>query len=88
MLRVLRCVLRFRLCFCLAVVMCHVRAVRFVHALCSDVVVIVPALWFCVLFLLLFALFVGCCLFFVCVFMLPFAVLGIRLLEITCLFLF
>ena len=66
--------------------MCHVRAFRFVHALCSDVVVRVSALWSCSLFSLLFALFGGCCfsLLFSCF---PFSRFGNRLLEVTGLFL-
>ena len=46
----------FSLMLCLVVIMCHVRAVRFVHALCSDVVVLVSALLSLVLFLPLFCL--------------------------------
>ena len=62
MLRVLRCVLRFRSCFCRCMVMGRVRAFCVVHALCSDVVVRVSALWSCSLFSLLFS-FVWCLLF-------------------------
>ena len=36
---------------CMVVVMCHVRAVRFVHAFCSDMVVLVSALLSLVVFL-------------------------------------
>ena len=50
---------------CLVVVMCHVRAVRFVHALCSDMVVLVSALLSLVLVLPLFCL-VLCLLFYSC----------------------
>ena len=37
--------------------MCHMRAFSLVHALCSDVVVSVSALWSCPLFWLLPAMF-------------------------------
>ena len=65
--------------------MSHVRAFRFVHALCSDVVVRVSALWSCSLFSLLFR-FVRCLLFLVFVFVLSFSRFGNRLLEVTGLF--
>ena len=93
----LRCVAAFSLTFGLVVVMCHARAVRFVHAFFSDVVVRVSALLSRVLFLLsLSALFlflsVSCSelevLVGACLSLLPQAVWGIRLLEVICMLLF